>query len=240
MRGFYETVAVASSERSVTATIQVDPSPVGIRLTPGPGDSLAVTMTSFVDSAVAGRLDIGLIGGERRFDVSATGSDDISVPLRLPGWARRLVLDLELDPGQWSRFTDFGFTVRDAEGRIVGKSPANYAHARLTAELPAGAADQDATIVLAPAFAEPGSREHWAGRVTVRMEADRPTALVTDGGDEFKLSPRGTRVQRGRLGELPWPLPAGFVPLTILIVESGGVTWQWQLPLGAPDSLPKR
>ena len=240
VRGFYETDAVASSKRSVTATIQVDPSPVGIRLTPGPDDSLAVTMTSFADSGVAGRLDIGLIGGERRLEVSASGSDDLLLPLRLPGWARRLVLDLELDPGQWSRFTDFGFTLLDAEGRILGKSPANYAHARFTADLPAGAADQDATIVLAPAFAEPGSREHWAGRVTVRMEADRPTALVTDGGDEFTLSSREARVERGRLGELPWALPGGFVPLVILFVESGGVTWQWQVPVGDPGPPPNR
>ncbi len=240
VRGFYETVAVASAGRSVVATIQVDPSPVGIRLTPGTGDSMTVTMTSIADSGIAGRIDLGVIGAEGRFEVAASGSDDVLLPFTLPAWARRLVLDLELDPGQWSRFTDFGFTVRDAQGRIVGKSPANYAHARLTAALPAGAADQDATIVLAPAFAEPGSRERWSGRVTVRMEADRPTAMVTEGGDEFKLSPRGIMDQRGRLGELPWVLPAGFVPLTIIIVESGGISWQWQLPMGIPDSSPKR
>ena len=74
----------------------------------------------------------------------------------------------------------------------------------------------------------------------MRMEADRPTALVLDGGDEFKLSPRGTRVQRGRLGESPWPLPGGFVPLVILIVESGGVAWRWQLPLGTPGAPLRR
>ncbi len=237
--GFYEAVAVASSERSVTATIQVDPSPVAIRLTAGPLDSLTVTMTSLADSGITGRLDLGLIGVERRFGASATGSEDVSIPLRLPGWAHRLVLDLELDPGQWPRFTDFGFAVRDADGKILEKSPANYARARLTAELPANAASRNATIVLAPAFADSGSREHRAARVTVRMEADRPTALVTDGGDEFKLASRGVRVQRGRVGELPWPVPQGFVPLAVLIVESGGVSWQWQLPVGPPDPPPR-
>ncbi len=239
VRGYYETDVVASSERSVTATIQVDPAPLGIQLAPGRDDSLTVTMTSLADSEVVGRLDLGVLGGERRFDVAATGSADLAIPFRLPGWARRLVLDLELDPGQWSRFTDFGFTVRDAEGRILGKGPANYAHARFTAELPAGSADQDATVVLAPAFAEPGSRERWAGRVTVRMEADRPTAMVTDGGDEFKLPPRGSRVERARLGDLPWALPTGFAPLTIVIVESGGISWQWQLPLEAAGVPPR-
>ena len=75
--------------------------------------------------------------------------------------------------------------------------------------------------------------------MTLRMEADRPTTLVSDGGDEFKLSPRGTRVQRGRLGELPWPLPSGFVPLMVLIVESGGISWRWQLPVVSPGAPPK-
>ncbi|HEU5220118.1 MAG TPA: hypothetical protein VFU23_15770, partial [Gemmatimonadales bacterium] len=233
--GFYEADAVASSDRPVTASIQVDPSPLGVLLAGGPGDSIAITLRSFVDSTVSGRLDLGVIGGERRFDVSATGSDDLAIPFRLPGWARRLVVDLELDPAQWSRFTDLGFTARDAVGRILGKSPANYARARLTADLPAGASDQDATIVLAPAFAEPGSRERWSARVTLRVEAARPNAIATEGGDEFTLPAGRSRVLRGRLGDFPWSLPAGFEPLTILIAESGGISWGWRIPLaGVP------
>jgi hypothetical protein len=238
-QGLYEAIAVASSDKSIAAEIDVDPSPIGLRLAAGSGDSLAVTLTSFADSAVAGRLDLGVIGGELRFVVSNSGGSEVAIPLKLPRWARKLVLDLELDPGQWSRFTDFGFTVRDANGRILEKSPANYARARLTADLPAATVDQDATIVLAPAFAEPGSRERWAARVTVRLEADRPSALVTDGGDEFRLGPRGTSVRRGRLGELPWALPAGFVPLTVLIAESGGISWMWQVPLVPPGGPAK-
>ncbi|HEV8195739.1 MAG TPA: S8 family serine peptidase [Gemmatimonadales bacterium] len=234
--GLYETDAVAASDRPVTATIQIDPSPVGIVLGRGPADSFAVTMKSFADSAVSGRLDIGLLGGESRFDVSAVGSDDVTLPFTLPGWARRVVLDLELDPVQWSRFTDFGFALRDAQGRILGKGPANYAHARFTAEVPAGTPDQRAAIVLAPAFADSGSRERWAARVTIRLEAERPTALVTDGGDEFKLAPGASKAHRGRLGDLPMTLPAGFVPLVVLFVESGGISWQWELPVGTPGT----
>jgi subtilisin family serine protease len=227
--GFYEAVAVAANERTVAASVEVDHAPIAVRLVPGRGDSLAIEVTSLEDSALAGRLDLGLIGGEHSVVLAGTGGDDVTASFLLPGWTRRVVLDLELDPAQWPRFTDFGFTVLDGAGRILGKSPANYARTRLIAELPVGAADQQATIVLSPGFAEPGSREGWKGRVTVRLEADRPTAISTAGGDEFHLAGRGAAVFRGRLGELPWILPQGFEPLAILIAESAGVSWHWQL-----------
>lgn len=231
VRGFYEAVAVATNERNVTASIAVDHSPVAMRLLAGRDDSLSVTVTSLADSAVSGRLDLGVVGGERPIEMSGDGGGEVKATFILPGWTRRIILDLHLDPAQWPRFTDFGFTVVDAEGRILGKSPANYAKTRLTAELPARAADQEATVVLAPGFAEPGSRERWAGRVTVRLEADRPSAIATSGGDEFTLAAGGTTTMRGRTGPLPWVLPPGFSPLAILIAESGGVSWFWQLPL---------
>lgn len=228
-RGYYETVAAATTERAVTGSIQIDHSPVSVGLAPAGGDSIAVVVSSLVDTTLAGRLDIGLLGGERRLVVEGAGGEDVSAKFGLPAWVRRLVLDLELDPGQWPRFTDFGFTVLDAEGRILAKSPANYAHARLTAELPGRPGDRDATIVLSPGFADPGSREPWAGRVTVRLEAAHPVALATAEGDEFKLARRGTASLHGRVGEMPWVLPPGFAPLLLLVAESGGLMWNWQL-----------
>jgi hypothetical protein len=224
VRGFYEAVAVASSDKSIAAEIDIDPSPVGIRLSSGPGDSLAVTVTSFADSAVAGRLDLGVIGGERHFVVSSSGSAEVPIPVRVPGWVRKLVLDLELDPGQWSRFTDFGFTARDADGRILEKK---------SRELRAGPPDGRS----------PGgrrrSRRHDRSRTRV-CGAGKPRALGGSrgsppgggptlgapdrGGDEFKVAPRGSTLLRGRLGELPWTLPQGFTPLLVLIAESGGIS----------------
>ncbi len=231
--GFYEAVAVATNERAITASIRVDHAPIAVRLLPTRDDSLAFAVTSQVDSALAGRLDLGIVGAEGSFAVAGSGGDEVKAVFRLPKWTRRLVLDLELDQTQWPRLTDFGFAVLDAEGRILGKNPANYARTRLIAELPPGTPEQEAAIVLAPGFAEPGSRERWAGRVTVRLEADRPTAISTAGGDEFNLPARGSTILRGRLGELPWTLPPGFSPLAILIAESAGVSWHWQLAVGS-------
>ena len=81
---------------------------------------------------------------------------------------------------------------------------------------------------------EPGSRERWTGRITVRLEAGRPVALETAGGDEFRLSRDAAAEFRARVGESPWPLPPGFTPLALFIAESRGVTWSWELPLGPP------
>lgn len=173
--GYYEAVAVATNERAVSASMEVDHAPVSVWLLPGHSDSLSVSLTSLVDSAVSGRLDLGLVGGEGSLPVAGSGGDDVTVGFALPSWTWRMVLDLGLDPAQWPRFTDLGF------------------------------------------------REPWKGRVTVRLEADRPTAISTAGADEFTLSARGSTIVRGLIGATPWKLPEGFAPFAIVIAESAGI-----------------
>ena len=231
LRGYYEAVAVAQPGASATVTIRIDHAPVGLGLASLRGDSLAITVRSLADSAIAGRLNLGLLGGEQRVPVSGSGGSDVRVPFRLPPWARHLVVDLELDPEQWAHFTDFGLTALDSAGRILEKAPANYAHSRLSVALPARAADQNAVIVLAPGFAEPGSTERWSGRVTIRLHADHPVAIEAREGDEFNLAGHQDRVFHARLGEVPWALPEGFRPLGLLLVEAGGISWTWELPI---------
>jgi subtilisin family serine protease len=232
LQGYYEAVAVAPPTGGITASIGVDPAPVALRLTAARGDSLAATLTGVGDSLAPGRFNIGLIGGEDGFELSGEGGADVAAELPLPAWASRLVIDLRLTPEEWERFSDFGFTVLDAAGRILGKNPLNYAHGRLTIDLPRRTADGKATLVLSPGFTEPGSRERWTGRVTVRLEAGRPVALETAGGDEFRLARGAAAEFRARVGESPWSLPPGFTPLALFIAESRGVTWSWELPLG--------
>jgi subtilisin family serine protease len=227
-RGFYQAVAVAPPGSPATTSIAIDHAPVRLDLA-GPADSLVVGVTSLGDSAVAGRLRFGWLGGQSITTVGGSGASDVRIPFRLPAWARHLVIDLELDPEQWSRFTDFGLTALDSAGRILAKSPANYAHARLNDELPAQAVDQDAFVVLAPGFAEPGSVERWSGRLTIRLRADRPVAIEAREGDEFHLAARQLARFHARPGEPPWAFPAGFRPLGLFLVESGGLSWTWEL-----------
>jgi subtilisin family serine protease len=234
--GFYEAVAVAQAG-AATATISIDPAPIGLRIGLS-GDTLLAMVNAVADSTVSGRLRIGLFGVERRFELGGTGGEDVVMPLPIPGWAQRLVVDLELDPALWPRFTDFGFTVLDSAGRILGKNPVNYAHARLSVTLPPRGADSEGSLVLAPGFAEPGSRERWNGRVTIRFEGPRPMAVESVEGDEFRASRAVSFRFHARLGALPWPVPDGYVPLGLFVGESGGITWSWELPLHPAASKP--
>ncbi len=234
--GYYEAVAVAQAG-AATVTISIDPAPMSLRVDLS-GDTLLATVAGYADSTVSGRLRIGLLGVERGFELAGTGGEDVVMPLSIPGWAQRLVVDLELDPALWPRFTDLGFTVLDGAGRILGKNPVNYAQARLSITLPPRGADSEVSLVLAPGFADPGSNERWRGRVTVRFEGPRPTAVETLEGDEFRASRAIPFRFHARLGALPWPVPDGYAPLGLFVGESGGVAWSWELPLRPAASKP--
>jgi subtilisin family serine protease len=232
--GYYEAVAVASYATAVTASLAVDHAPVSLHLGVGGRDSVVAIVSSLRDSTASGRFNIGLLGAERSLTVSGTGGADVSTGFPAPGWGRRLIVDIALDPAQWLRFTDFGLTVVDQDGRIVGKNPVNYALGRLTAELPLPTKNQELRLVLSPGFADPGSLEQWSARVTIRLEADRPAALEAVGGEEFELAAGASTTFRARVGDLPWPIPPGFVPLAIFLAESSGISWSWQIPLPPP------
>ncbi len=240
-RGHYEADAVASSSSPLTARIAIDPAPISLRTMPGRRDTVQAVVTSLEDSVIAGRVRMGLLGGQRHLEVGGRGSADVAISIEIPPWTHRIVLDLELDPAQWPRFTDFGFTLLDAGGRILGKSPLNYAAGRLDAELPARSAALEATVVFSPGFAEARRLDQWAGRLTLRLEADRPVALASPDGDEFRLAPGGTATFRVLPASAPWPLPEGFTPLALFVGESGGIAWTWETPLIARGgaSLPR-
>ena len=231
--GYYEAVAVAPSGTPLTAAIAVDHAPYALTAAMS-GDSLTTTLRSLADSAVPGRLRAGILGGERRLAIGGTGGPDVITPLLIPSWVRRIVIDLEMDAGLWPRFTDFGFTLLDAEGRILGKEPVNYPGARLAIELPVANADRSARLVLSPAFADPGSREAWTTRISVRLESDRAMNLSAPEGIEVSLAPGQLRTLRSGIGPLPWRLPEGYAPLGLFLLESEGVLWSWERALGGP------
>lgn len=234
--GFYEADAVAQSG-AARVTVAVDPAPMALRVGVS-GDTLNGTLDALTDSTVSGRLRVGILGAEREYALGGIGGADVILPLTLPAWAARVVVDLELDPALWPHFTDFGFALVDAAGRIIEKNPVNYARARLTATLPPGSSGTQAALVLAPGWAEPGSAEQWKGRVTLRFEGPRPVALPSAEGEEFTASRAAPFRFHAGLGALPWVIPDGFVPLGFFAGESGGVEWSWELPLRRAASRP--
>ncbi|HLG06182.1 MAG TPA: hypothetical protein VI383_08535, partial [Gemmatimonadales bacterium] len=155
----------------------------------------------------------------------------VAIPVRIPSWARELIADLQLDPAQWPDFTDFGFAAVDSDGRVMEKEPANYSRTRLTVELPERPDESTIRLVLAPGFADPGSRARWKARVRIRLIAEQPEVLPAREGDAFQIAPGAAAEFHARLGPHGWPIPPGFAPLLLALVESGGNAWTWQLPL---------
>jgi subtilisin family serine protease len=231
--GWYEAVAVAPSGNALTALVAVDHAPFALSAASS-GDFLVTTLRSLADSLVPARLRAGILGGERTLTIGGAGGSDVSTPVLIPSWVRRVVIDLAMDPDQWPRFSDFGFTLLDAEGRILGKEPVNYPGARLALELPVANADRAARLVLSPAFAEPGSREAWTTRISIRLESDRAMNLGAPEGIEVSLRPGESRSLKAGVGALPWTLPEGYAPLGLFLLESGGVLWSWEHALGNP------
>lgn len=227
--GYYEAVATAPPDRSASTRVTVRPAPARLLLS-ARGDSLTARLSALGDST-GGTLRSGFLGAERVFAIDTAGSGDIHLPLPVPAWASELVADLEFEPDQWPRFTDFGFAVGDREGQILEKEPANYSRTRMSLTLASPQVAPALDLVLAPGFADPGSGERWKARVSVRWIASEPSILTTREGAAFRLPPQAATEFHARVGPPPWPLPEQFQPLLLFVLESGGVAWTWQVPL---------
>ena len=230
--GYYEAVASAPPEGSSSARVLIRHSPARLTVAGG-GDSLAATLLGLVDTVVLGTLRFAVIGGERSFTIDTAGTGDIRIPVGVPGWAREVVADLQIDPGLWPRFTDFGFAVADADGEILAKEPANYGSTRMRLVIPPDRVGRPLQLLLAPGFAEAGPGEPWRAGVTVRFVGSRPVILTPREGDAFRLPPRGSTRFHARIGPLPLELPGGLRPLILFLLEAGGGLWSWQLAPGS-------
>lgn len=217
--GLYEVVLVAGPVVPVEPMVIFDPAPVDARLTRA-GDSVVVL-------GAATGPDVSVVGAERVFDVSLPGSEDLFVPFDLPAWAGRVVVEMVLDRDQWPRFTDFGLTLLDIDGRQLGTSPMNYHVGRLELEVPPQRPDGHATIVLSPGFADPEARETWSARVVVRLYADAHVPVQPTPGAAGR-----TRDARP-LPVLSWRPPEGFHPLLRVTTRVGDRSWTRETGLPA-------
>lgn len=233
--GYYEIVAVAG-DGGASVAIAIDHSPISLATAPGRGDTVVAAITSLVDSSIAGRLRIGLAGLERSFELNGVGKAEVRNRFRLPSWVQRVVIDLELDPRQWPRFTDFGFALKRSDGRLIGKQPANYHRTRLDETLPSRPGEEEVVLLLAPGFAELESQEPWRARITLRLYAASPVGLPSNPAEEYLLPARSTREFRASVGEFPWPRPAGFAPFGVLVSEIAGLSWTWERSFTARNS----
>lgn len=229
--GMYEAVVVAPPTGSTAARVTVERAPVrlGARVI---GDSLEVAATSLVADPIELRLRTALTGAMQSLTASGEGRRVVRVAIPVPPWAVRIAIDAAMPRAAWPGFTDFGVTLRESDGTLLGEGPLNYAFGRLVIELPQRAQGDTLVLHLSPAPAAPGAALPWSLDLTIRYVADRPWALDDGGTGRSTLAPAAVR--RARFAVAPWPLdiPAGLLPLiTVVALEGDDAVWTRELPL---------
>src|SRR5437867_2912135 len=203
--GVYELDVVAPPLATVTADVRAAIAPVTLART-GRG----VEAGDAGPETTGGRVTSRLIGAEAAFPVAGRGLPAESLTVRVPAWAARAEVDVEMPREQWNRFTDFGVTVFDSTGQQVNQGPLNYAVGRQKFAVPEGLAGQVLTVELFPASAQAGPVPPWRATVRVRFLLKEPR--VAQAGKDV------TVVAGGRTTlELPvtpvFQTLAGFQPL---------------------------
>lgn len=234
--GAYEAVASALPGEPATLELTVRHAPVAFGATRTHVDSVRAWFENRTAHPVAGTVMFGIQGGERSVRFSQRGSAERRVPVSVPGWATRLVVDLAMPRSQWPLFTDLGFSVVDDEGQILETEPLNYALGRLAMDLEPRLGGRQIEVVLTPGFADPGSTALWEADLSIRFYAATPMLVPQAGPEEIRLGP-GERLDRMLvLGPVPWPLGDGFFPVGHLVLDTEGTLWGREVPL--PDPLP--
>ena len=230
--GNYEIVAAAPPIATSSAGVELMQAPFTMQADLAQGVPV-LALRNLGGSPVTVTAGGAIIGGARTESMSGVGADTGRLELDLPGWVRRVEVDIEMPPGDWPRFTDFGVTLEDAEGRQIAKSPLNYAVGRLSAELPRARSGGPARLKLFPGWATlvPGQRWNVTARVRYYGDEERAVLLAPQGQATVTLAPGTPEGIRFTAVDAPWPLPAGFVPL---IRWSAGVAGQDPWTLEAP------
>jgi hypothetical protein len=120
LAGYYEAVAVAPPEGPVSAEMRIERSPVALWAARSHRDTVTAKISARTAGNTAGTTMFGLVGAERSVPFSQTGGTERRVGFRIPAWAKRLVVR-----AQWTRFTDLGLTILDADGQVLNAAPLN-------------------------------------------------------------------------------------------------------------------
>jgi len=227
--GIYEADVVAPPLHA--ATYDLSASIPVVRLAGTPGGFVATTASRTPLSAV---VRATLTGAEREVHVTGVGSHAVRIPADAPAWANEAEIDVQLSPTQWPHFTDFGVSIFDADGRLVGDSPMNYAFGRTHISLDS-LHTRAVAVELFPAFALPGSDEAWAGQVTIRFLADSARPAMVNGADSAVVrivAPDTTRFTVTPPDSV-YPAPAGYRPVVdVTARDTSGASAHLRAALG--------
>ncbi|HUR94541.1 MAG TPA: S8 family serine peptidase [Gemmatimonadales bacterium] len=228
--GAYESIVVAPPNQALSATVSISQSPVTLHAV-RQGAAVRTTVTNVTDAPVDAEIGLHLAGASMTESVAASGSAPQRIPFVVPSWSRGVVVDVTMDPRQWSRFTDFGVTLFDSLGRQLGKQPLNYAFGRLQVELPEGHGDQPVTLGLYPGFADAAGDQRWALRTSIRVYGDTSVVLARTDSIGTPIPPRGSATASFALPQSPWQLAPKFVPLGLLVARADGRSWTREIEL---------
>ncbi len=223
--GMYEVDVTPIGAKDLRTTILVRQAPFTVAAT-REGDAAVARLTG-VGAKAETQVRLGLIGGERTEKIATRGSEPVRLPFTLPSWATAVVVDVAMDRAQWGRFTDFGLTLFDADGRQLGKDPLEYAFGRLSIDVAKGQADRSVAVALFPGFADPADSTEWSATVSMRLYADSMVTVPASGGDSAHVVvSRGMKVTRKFAPVVsPWTLGEGFTPLGVVVARTGGRIW---------------
>lgn len=231
--GFYEAVAVAPPLQKAGTSILVEQSPVAIAARRDV-TGLQISLRNFTDQSRTEKPFAVLVGAERGATVVSRGGEPQRIPFTIPDWAVHAVVDISMEPAQWSRFTDFGVTLFDSAGRQLGKSPLNYATGRLHIDLSQqhGTA---ASLMLSPGLADPNSVERWAAKVSIRLYVDSAKVVRLE-GNPITVPANGTAGTTLQMQPPAVPLGDAFFPLGIVVLPDGERTWTREVGLPVPSA----
>ena len=232
VRGEYQVAASPALGSGMTLTATVVQAPFTIAAG-REGDVVSADLVNVTRQPVDAGVELRLRGAQRRDTVRATGSSLRRIPFDIPAWATGLEVDIAMSREQWGRFTDFGVTVLDSVGRQIAQDPMEYAFGRLSTVLPDGHGDTRAEVTLFPGFADASDERPWSVTATIRLYADSAVAVAPAAAGETRVAPRQRASLRFGLPPDPWPMPAGFSPLGVVLVRVGEQVWTRES--GLPD-----
>jgi subtilisin family serine protease len=211
--GVYEAVVVAPPLDPVSYGLSASVPGVSItNVTDGPVVTLRNTTGRQLDTEVAARL----IGGIREVRLDQHDRRPARLSSRVPEWAAKLAVEVEVATGLWRRITDFGVTVFDSVGRRIADGPVDYPVSRQAIEIDSSLIGQLLNVELLPAFALEDDPGDWSAEVRLSFLSHKAIALpVEPTGDQsgFRIVPSGS-VLVTFIPPLEGLLqPEGFVPL---------------------------
>ena len=212
--GVYELDVTAPPLGAATVTVRAELGPVDVAPAPG---GLELSDPGTASATV--QVTQALIGAERGFEVTGRGAPPESISVRVPEWAARAVIDVQMPRDQWDEFTDFGVTDFDSAGQQIGQGAMNYAFARHSFDVPPALRKAPVTIELFPAFARDGGAQPWRATVRVRFLFRDPQPF---GGARDVTVVAGGRAAVPLARPPSLALPEGFTPLIEVRAQAAG------------------